>query len=406
MAYSLVKSYPTYLFTKSKLFLEAFVLWFLSISITLSAVGLLDLELLIPYIGISIAIWFIPLTGYILYKISRNQETESGFTPGLLELGLWGGLSLLSLSIYAYPAFELQLLEFDVIYTVPFIIPLLYTARLFRLYDMYAEQPSLYTDKNSVAKEEWEAAAIAFKRAMSTWDAGHRRYFIFGLFWSMISIGRYQAVMNKIESNQDREYLGARTYAKSASALYTAFTRGLYSSKKAEKNIEDFRDFLSKAHVILSTRACDSCENVYTVDQMYRILNEDGVEQNIYCHNCYDQKETSHCPNCDKEVASKFIRDGYCQYCNPYSQQNQETQQNKHTTSSSTSSTSQQTTSTTKQRIKNHCKVLGIEPPITEDKITNAYRERVKETHPDMPGGDEEEFKKVKKAKEALLKNL
>lgn len=49
-------------------------------------------------------------------------------------------------------------------------------------------------------------------------------------------------------------------------------------------------------------------------------------------------------------------------------------------------------------------KVLGVSPDATEAEITNAYRERVKETHSDQ-GGDTESFKRVQRAKEQLLSN-
>jgi len=49
-------------------------------------------------------------------------------------------------------------------------------------------------------------------------------------------------------------------------------------------------------------------------------------------------------------------------------------------------------------------KVLGVSPDATEAEITDAYRERVKETHSDQ-GGDTESFKRVQRAKEQLLSN-
>jgi hypothetical protein len=44
---------------------------------------------------------------------------------------------------------------------------------------------------------------------------------------------------------------------------------------------------------------------------------------------------------------------------------------------------------------------LGVEPGADEAAVTRAYRERVKEVHPDR-GGDEETFKKVTEAYETL----
>jgi len=45
---------------------------------------------------------------------------------------------------------------------------------------------------------------------------------------------------------------------------------------------------------------------------------------------------------------------------------------------------------------------LDLDPGADENAVKQAYRERVKETHPDTDGGDEREFKRVKAAYETL----
>jgi hypothetical protein len=47
-------------------------------------------------------------------------------------------------------------------------------------------------------------------------------------------------------------------------------------------------------------------------------------------------------------------------------------------------------------------KILGVEPGADENDIKSAYREKVKEVHPDTEGGDEQQFKRVKTAYERL----
>ncbi|UIP01039.1 J domain-containing protein [Halobaculum sp. CBA1158] len=46
-------------------------------------------------------------------------------------------------------------------------------------------------------------------------------------------------------------------------------------------------------------------------------------------------------------------------------------------------------------------RTLGVDADASESAVKSAYRERVKETHPDS-GGDEEEFKRVNRAYEVL----
>jgi len=45
---------------------------------------------------------------------------------------------------------------------------------------------------------------------------------------------------------------------------------------------------------------------------------------------------------------------------------------------------------------------LGLDPGASEDAVRRAYRERVKEVHPDTEGGDEDAFKRVNRAYERL----
>ena len=46
--------------------------------------------------------------------------------------------------------------------------------------------------------------------------------------------------------------------------------------------------------------------------------------------------------------------------------------------------------------------VLGVDPGADEGAVREAYRERIKEVHPDTEGGDEDEFKRVREAYEVL----
>jgi hypothetical protein len=47
-------------------------------------------------------------------------------------------------------------------------------------------------------------------------------------------------------------------------------------------------------------------------------------------------------------------------------------------------------------------RTLGLDPGADEEAVRSAYRERVKEVHPDRPAGDEDEFKRVNRAYERL----
>ncbi|MFB6304324.1 MAG: DnaJ domain-containing protein [Haloferacaceae archaeon] len=47
-------------------------------------------------------------------------------------------------------------------------------------------------------------------------------------------------------------------------------------------------------------------------------------------------------------------------------------------------------------------RTLGLDPGASDQAVREAYRERVKEVHPDADSGDEEEFKRVTRAYETL----
>jgi curved DNA-binding protein CbpA len=46
--------------------------------------------------------------------------------------------------------------------------------------------------------------------------------------------------------------------------------------------------------------------------------------------------------------------------------------------------------------------VLGVSPDADESTVRRAYRDRIKEVHPDAEDGDEEVFKRVQEAYEVL----
>ncbi len=52
--------------------------------------------------------------------------------------------------------------------------------------------------------------------------------------------------------------------------------------------------------------------------------------------------------------------------------------------------------------VRQAARILGVEPGADESTVKSAYRDRIKEVHPDTEGGDEETFRRVQKAYERL----
>jgi hypothetical protein len=55
-----------------------------------------------------------------------------------------------------------------------------------------------------------------------------------------------------------------------------------------------------------------------------------------------------------------------------------------------------------RQSVRQASQVLGVSPDADESTVRRAYRDRIKEVHPDAEGGDEEVFKRVQEAYEVL----
>lgn len=357
---------------------------------------------MIFYIVFSFSACAIPVTTYIVYKLHTNTyKTEPEFVPGLFELLLWSITFTVILLIFGYSVFELAIVEFNLLYSLSLLVPAIYTFRLFELYDLYAQDSQLYVDPSSSASAEWEVASIAFAKSIYLWESKRKIDFVLGVFWSLLAVGRYQSVMEKVDDKNDIEYKGAKQYALSSLALNTAFIRNTYNSEKANNNLDDFEEYLEQAHITLNTRRCDECNRVYKKGNMHRILDENEVETSIKCNGCYTQSTSVNCPHCGRSVNPKFISQKYCIYCNTHNSENEQNQKQQKKEHQKQYTTDTQTEST----LKKHCSALEIQPPLTEEKITNAYREKVKNTHPDMPNGNQKEFKKIQTAKEQLLKH-
>jgi len=58
------------------------------------------------------------------------------------------------------------------------------------------------------------------------------------------------------------------------------------------------------------------------------------------------------------------------------------------------------------EEARSHLSMLRLSYPYTEEELNRAYRRRARETHPDVPGGSEYLFIRVREAYEALKQQL
>ena len=134
---------------------------------------------------------------------------------------------------------------------------------------------------------------------------------------------------------------------------------------------------------------------------MYRILDAEGIEEHIYCDTCYESRNQT---TSSSEYTSRSNK-------TQSSNSNKQQSSSKSTSSSSkykSSSNKQQTSdfNRTQISITDALQTLEIDRPISEKKVTQAYREKVKDVHPDTKNGDSQEFKRVKDAKNRLLEEI
>lgn len=403
MSYEVSRSYPDYIYTESKLLLESFVLYMLSLTATLL---LVETELLTisahTVIG-SLLVWVLSLLGFGGYmRHHTSDDSKDEYIPDPDDVLVWLILAVGSVSLYLYLSVSQELIAFEIASIILLAVPITYTYRLFSLYDLYAEEPIVHTDKHSIARTEWNRASAAFTRAIHLWDSGKQRHSILGVMWSLLAVGRYQTVMETTKTrNMRSEHNGANRYTQAAFALHTGFIRRIYSTKKARQNFSDFEKFLDEAEQELSFWFCDRCGGRHKPSEMYRILDEEGIEEHIYCDTCYDSRNQT---TSSSEYTSR-------------SNKTQSSNSNKQQSSSkSTSSSSEYKSSSNKRQTSNFnqtqtsitdaLQTLEIDRPISEGKVTQAYREKVKDVHPDTKNGDSQEFKRVKDAKNRLLEEI
>lgn len=387
-------NYLSYHFRKTVLSWEVLLVAMLTfISASVVSGSLIDIG---RYLGLTVLVWGIPISIYLKVSEIRGPETKGPKFIDRLSAILWFITTLLITGgIYKLNEYLTTDL-FTGVYILLLLGPIAYSARLLSLTALYRNTEMLfYYSDDSVAGDEWYDASVHLSKATEFVESTDRLN-LRGLVYSRLAVGRYQDVIDIAEEhNQQQEIVGATLLARAAYELYWAYISQIYSVKKKQEHIDNFLYLTHEAHTELSLRVCSMCSNKKDIEDTYQIIRDDGSMYYL-CASCYESAKYT---DQNTSQSNRYTKD--------YSTNSEYTHSSQ---TSSTGSRSQSTTETYTQLSQNQvdafCSILEISKPLTESKIDSAYRDKVKNVHPDMENGSVEKFKEVSEAKTKLLKHI
>lgn len=391
--------YPSFTTTGKAMLIEGFVEL-----LTLLFIGIF-IELPIVDIGYWVLPLIIPFTGYSLYKVLTNSSSfnsEVSFVPSNFEIF---GMSLLWMGTSVLLMYKTQLHTY---FLVPIILGSMNIYRMYLFQRLYETEPDFHIDMYSRTANEWIEASTTLTRSINL----RKNDSIYSIFWAILSIGRYVRLHKSIDANRDEyELQGAEDYITAAREnLKICIKQWLGTTRK--ENIYLFKTAIRRAEDKLRLSRCDSCGRMREIDNMTRVLSDEQVEEKILCNDCNSDYIDEECPNCERTIKKSERVNDYCIYCEPLNQYNTSSHRTKSQEYKSTykaythSGSVESRSSGYSTEVSRAMDILEINEPITRDKVKKAFRDKTKDTHPDMPTGSKEQFKRAEEAKYILLEAL
>lgn len=342
---------------------------------------------------VTIFVWGLPVLSYV-FVVDRTRFGKSSDTPKFVNLvgsGVWVVIVVVLAQLLYYLSQQPFMREVPLLFPEQIIIvfvPILYGFRLITLARIYAgTEPKFYYTDDSVVSQNWHSASIYLTKATQYLESGVS---IRGILFARLAVGRYQDVVSICEEEtQIQEYIGGILLARASYELYWGYLSRIYSSKKAEKHIQNFIYLSEEAHRELSYRLCRVCEEKKPIYDTYQIVGD--TETYYVCASCYKKQKQHTRTNSTQQKTNAHDHTTNSDYTYDRNRQSGANQ-----TASSNQSLSD-------DQIKTFCQVLDISQPLSEEKINSAYREQVKNVHPDMEQGSVDDFKSVSEAREKLL---
>lgn len=353
--------------TSTYLFIEGIIM---GILITLFSVytysySILYLSLIfIPFI-------LIPLVRWSLLEPENRNKGHYVMNIDSSTLILVVIVSILPLVGFGY------MIDFDRAFQVLIAFTITYVGTIFARSQKYSGERHYYTDHYSKASEKWYRASVALEQALKHADKGNKYS---AYFWASKAENQYESIVE----TEERVMLRQAASAFSAGcrflsvAIFTKNKRSYSFQRAAQQSFERAGEFLSQ-------RVCDNCGRKDVIDNCNITIEENS--KTVFCGQCYRTKQNNRQQRKHKEgYRKRKQRKKESSGKQKKKRQKRQKQQDKDRIS-----------------VEKALKVLELSKPIdSKDEIHKAFRKQVKTAHPDV-GGSEEEFKRVKRAREVLL---
>lgn len=351
--------------------------------------------------------------GFILPSISIYFMTEPAkrkYPTRTMDISMVKYLLVASILIIGIPAYGYVQEELTLIYYMSTGCISMYTASVLKRSQKYKGDRDYFTDKYSSANKEWERASVALEKALDSRDDSVNESY----FWAKKAESIYEGIIEKEDRTMQREAAGmfATACGFVAASVFTESNESYSLWKAAEKSIQQ-----AKNH--LSVRICDICGQKKPVENCTASIED--AERKIYCQRCVNREQQkqrqkasqerqkrTRTNNKDKKSRENKKNRGTTNSSNKRKTSQSNTKQSSRNTQSNDRNKSRQNTpmnseSNDKMSTETALEVLELdEKPKNASEVHKAFRDKVKEAHPDM-GGSEDQFRKVKKAREILV---
>lgn len=272
----------------------------------------------------------------------------------------------------------------------------------------YLGDRDFFTDEDSQVADLWERGSVSLETALKKEGKNNLSMY----YWSKRAESTYEDIVEDADRVVYRE---SATALSAAAGLIAAST--FTNRRKSNSLRHAAKQSIKEASELLSVRVCDNCGRKRPVDDCRSVQKENGGRA-IFCSQCINSRRSDSSRKSDNNRRKSEESDQNSKSSKNHRERSKKqdrsntrdrtdtTKKSKQRETSDRSQQDRRTGSTFTRTEMTKSEALDSldlnKVPKDESKIHKAFRSRVKETHPDV-GGSEEEFKKVKKARDVLL---